>query len=1392
LGKCLEKQWHFNAAALQYHKALALQPNHTEIYQKVSEVLEKQQQVEQGKLIFKSAQERYQLKLPNSLTKTPDPNQPKCQGLDCQPCLKKIRQQFKTELISPGVEQYFAAENLLENHPNSTVTIIPQGRAWVAPQTSWWNVCNAIAILNSDNELIPELSQFYPTPLPGCQNYDWSQHQVFGLDDLPPLKVIKGRVAVLSGLSGNVYFHWMVDILPRIKILEDNNIDFNTIDGFLINSTKQRFQRETLEKMGIPRDKIIESDQVSYLQASSLIVPSYPASVGWVVPSTIKFLRNLFLTDISPEIKSYPKRIYISRNQARYRRLLNEPEILEYLNQLGFVSIELETLTVQEQADLFSQAEVIIAPHGAGLTNLVFCQRNTVVVELVSPHYIRPYYWLISQQLGLKHYSIQGEALGCSFLRQLMYPNPLVEDLQINVKSLETLIQFSDMLKETAKSNYYSCDTKPMMLSSNLDVTALENGLKKAKEHLTKKNFEEAILVCKKVLNLDNNCAEAYTILGKALQLQGNFEQAQASYEKAIQLQPDLPEALGNLGSLYAKQQQWELAVEFYKKALKYKPDCDKLYRNLAKVLTKLNRTEEATECWYHAYRLQPDLVSVQEQFNLGKTLLSQGKIEFAISCFRQALKQDPNCKEAQAALKTAQQQATQSKKIAPSHTKPCRDVVCSISTENETEILKQAEQDLNHQLFKKAIAQCQQVIDQSPNQGKAYEILGKAFNQLGRLDLAIKAYRKLVKFQPQNAIAYTNLGNLYAKQKQWKFAVLGYKKAIALNPNLAVAYRNLAQVLNLQGKQDIAIEYWYQGFSLKPEAVKPKDHLALGNLFLNRGRLLDAAICYRRAIWFDPNYAEAHHNLGEVLAVQGQWDEAIAHYQQALQINPKAFETYNSLGKALVVQGRWQEVLTCYHQALELNPRLLMALQNLTQALIHRNQSLQGSHNSNQILQMLAGTFLSGQVQMYPSVPRRELQASEFGDTWTTTAVSVGASLEESSQYQQALRLFEQGRYQDCIHDCEQLAVSYPQAVGVYWLWGKAWAALGNGEKAKHCYQQGIKLQPQQAEGYLKMGEVYTQEGNWKTAIACYQKAIQFQPSAFAYQQLSQGWQVLGNQDNAEDCLYEALRLEPEQISVEDCLQLGDALVARGQRTQAMICYGQALVRDPHRASRHPLLEKTLTKPQSEEQKLPLFLTHSTVAVDDGNENQSNSASQKPCPETVEQNQAALLEQADQYLKLAQWQACVEVCRHVIEQKPQSTTKAYRLMAQALQGQGQITQAQQIYEQLQQLQPEDPEVHEILGDIYAEQEQWEDAIQSYQKTVHLNPNFISVQEALGDIWLHQGQPEKAIACYQQVLQKSPELWEVHHKLGDVLWQQGEVEAAAEAYQQAAALSRFS
>ncbi|NET41307.1 DUF563 domain-containing protein [Okeania sp. SIO2B3] len=52
---------------------------------------------------------------------------------------------------------------------------------------------------------------------------------------------------------------------------------------------------------------------------------------------------------------------------------------------------------------------MIITPHGAGLTNLVFCTPGTKVIEIFSPKYITPIYWQISNVCGLLHYYLIGE-----------------------------------------------------------------------------------------------------------------------------------------------------------------------------------------------------------------------------------------------------------------------------------------------------------------------------------------------------------------------------------------------------------------------------------------------------------------------------------------------------------------------------------------------------------------------------------------------------------------------------------------------------------------------------------------------------------------------------------------------------------------------------------------------------------------------------------------------------------------------------------------------------------------------------------------------------------------------------------------------------------------------
>ena len=115
--------------------------------------------------------------------------------------------------------------------------------------------------------------------------------------------------------------------------------------------------------------------------------------------------------------------------------------MVEVLEQSGFVSILPESMSLAEQIAHFYYAEVIVAAHGSGLTNTIFCSPGTKVIELMSPHYISHYYWGISQYLQLQHYFLTGEAFECYPIRQLMYQNSLTEDILVNLSSLKRMVE---------------------------------------------------------------------------------------------------------------------------------------------------------------------------------------------------------------------------------------------------------------------------------------------------------------------------------------------------------------------------------------------------------------------------------------------------------------------------------------------------------------------------------------------------------------------------------------------------------------------------------------------------------------------------------------------------------------------------------------------------------------------------------------------------------------------------------------------------------------------------------------------------------------------------------------------------------------------------------------
>ena len=364
-----------------------------------------------------------------------------CGGVNCNSCMTKLIKYFQPVQIGKNAYQCSFKEIPPIQTPRPFVVNIPEGRSWIAPQKNSWIICNALAVITPDNYLLGDLSRDYPWFLPVCPYQERTEHTIFNLESISSVEKIAGKVALLSGLAGHVYYHWMFDIIPRIELIRRSGIKTSEIDWFVVNSLNKPYQQETLSILNIPSAKIIESDRHTHIQATELIVPSFPGYLDWVPEGTIKFLRHTFLPQISLAKTNAGKKIYISRARDKKRNIVNELEVSELLKSQGFQTVFLEEMSVLEQVAIFANAETIVAPHGSGLTNLVFCSHGTKVIELFAPNYVRTDYWIISQQLQLQHYYLIGQSFDCLPLRNLMYQSALTEDILVNITSLKLILE---------------------------------------------------------------------------------------------------------------------------------------------------------------------------------------------------------------------------------------------------------------------------------------------------------------------------------------------------------------------------------------------------------------------------------------------------------------------------------------------------------------------------------------------------------------------------------------------------------------------------------------------------------------------------------------------------------------------------------------------------------------------------------------------------------------------------------------------------------------------------------------------------------------------------------------------------------------------------------------
>ncbi|QPN69511.1 DUF563 domain-containing protein [Synechococcus sp. CBW1108] len=236
------------------------------------------------------------------------------------------------------------------------------------------------------------------------------------------------------------YFHWFIDILPRLLSVCDYQAKSGNFVYLLVPLHLKEWQVSSLGLLGFTSSSLINLDQnivrTSILTSSLISSPAgraqglLGAPYDCMSPNVItKLADNLSSGTLYSTIElETPKKLYISRKDALCRRTVNEDEVVCFLERYGYVSVTLDGLPLPQLIALFQKASHIIAVHGAGLTNLLFSENATVVELHAEGHGIRADYFQLASIKGLKYF-------------YYVFPSFNTEnDIVVDIKVLETLL----------------------------------------------------------------------------------------------------------------------------------------------------------------------------------------------------------------------------------------------------------------------------------------------------------------------------------------------------------------------------------------------------------------------------------------------------------------------------------------------------------------------------------------------------------------------------------------------------------------------------------------------------------------------------------------------------------------------------------------------------------------------------------------------------------------------------------------------------------------------------------------------------------------------------------------------------------------------------------------
>ncbi|WP_367066291.1 glycosyltransferase family 61 protein [Oryzisolibacter sp. LB2S] len=224
---------------------------------------------------------------------------------------------------------------------------------------------------------------------------------------------IQVAAAFVDACASN-YAHWLTEVLPRVaafcSVKQFKDVPVIVDEGLHKNimSSLAAVVEPGREIITIPIGRAIRVARL-YITSVAGYVPFEPRKKrgdapvhGYFSPPALNYLKNVLAPAVvALGIQAYPKKIYIRRNSG-VRKVTNNAEIERLLVAQGFSVVEPEKLSFAQQIALFYNADIVIGPTGAAMSNIIFSRNEAAIVILINqlPGTIYWYWQNIAQASG--------------------------------------------------------------------------------------------------------------------------------------------------------------------------------------------------------------------------------------------------------------------------------------------------------------------------------------------------------------------------------------------------------------------------------------------------------------------------------------------------------------------------------------------------------------------------------------------------------------------------------------------------------------------------------------------------------------------------------------------------------------------------------------------------------------------------------------------------------------------------------------------------------------------------------------------------------------------------------------------------------------------------------